>query len=127
MKCEKEKKKSILEERIKDKDSQFIFVGSINCLRHRPYVDIVKLMKEGRASVLLPSMTDFSAGRYINQLIEAVAEISKERKSKKFVLSCGCQWVILSTDGELICERLKNEYGIQMTIEEDSHLDCGEV
>lgn len=83
-------------------------------------------MKEGKASILCPSMSDFSSGRYINQIEEAIVELSQERDCRDFILICGCQWVILSTDGELICERLKNDHGINVTLSVDDHLEFGD-
>lgn len=109
-----------------NKNAQILFVGSVNCLRHKPYLGIGELMKEGKASILCPSMSDFSSGRYINQIEEAIVELSQERDCKDFILICGCQWVILSTDGELICERLKNDHGINVTLSVDDHLEFGD-
>ena len=109
-----------------NKNAQILFVGSVNCLRHKPYLGIGQLMKEGKASILCPSMSDFSSGRYINQIEEAIAELSQERNCREFVLICGCQWVILSTDGDLICERLKNDHDINVTLSVDDHLEFGD-
>ncbi len=103
-----------------------LFVGSVNCLRHKPYRRIGSLMREGRAAVLCPSMSDFSSGRYLNQIVNALAELSQERGTKQFVIACGCQWVILSTDGELLKERVKQEQDIDLTIFEDAHLEFGD-
>lgn len=107
-------------------DAQLLFIGSLNCLRHKPYMGIGKLMQQGRASVLSPSMTDFSTGRYLRQIVEAVVELSRERNCKRFILSFGCQWVILSTDGELIRQELKDEYDIELIFHDDSHLEFGD-
>lgn len=111
---------------VKAPDAQLLFIGSLNCLRHKPYMGIGKLMQQGRASVLSPSMTDFSTGRYLRQIVEAVVELSRERNCKRFILSFGCQWVILSTDGELIRQELKDEYGIELIFHDDSHLEFGD-
>ncbi|MBE6018053.1 MAG: hypothetical protein E7233_10720 [Lachnospiraceae bacterium] len=107
-------------------NAQIMFVGSVNCLRHKPYLGIGELMKEGKASILCPSMSDFSSGRYLNQIEEAIVELSQERGCKDFIIICGCQWVILSTDGDLICERLKNDHDINVTISVDDHLEFGD-
>lgn len=107
-------------------DAQLLFVGSVNCLRHKPYMGIGRLMQEGRASVLCPSMTDFSTGRYLRQIVDAIIELSEERNTKRFVLAFGCQWVILSTDGEMIRQELANEHGIELTFFDDSHLQYGD-
>lgn len=106
--------------------AQLVFVGSINCLRHRPYAGIGKLMREGKACILSPSMTDFSTGRYLRQITDAIVELSQERNCKKFILSFGCQWVILSTDGEMIRQELWNEHGIELIFHDDSHLEFGD-
>jgi len=103
-----------------------LFVGSVNCLRHKPYRRIGTLMRESRAALLCPSMSDFSSGRYLNQIMDALVELSEERGTKQFVIACGCQWVILSTDGELLKERAKQEYDIDLTIFEDAHLEFGD-
>ncbi|MCD7762156.1 MAG: hypothetical protein LUI14_02960 [Lachnospiraceae bacterium] len=103
-----------------------LFVGSVNCLRHKPYRRIGALMREGRAALLCPSMSDFSSGRYLNQIVEALAELSREHGEKRFVIACGCQWVILSTDSELLKERVKREYDIDLTVFEDAHLEFGD-
>lgn len=109
-----------------DPERQVIFVGSVNCLRHKPFTEIGKQMQAGRASILCPSMSDFSSGRYLTQVKDAIVELSEERNSKKFLIVCGCQWVILSTDGDLICKELKDEYGIDAEIFEDDHLEFGD-
>lgn len=83
-------------------------------------------MRESRAALLCPSMSDFSSGRYLNQIMDALVELSEERGTKQFVIACGCQWVILSTDGELLKERAKQEYDIDLTIFEDAHLEFGD-
>lgn len=106
-------------------NGQMIFVGSLNCLRHKPYMQIGQLMKEGKASLLCPSMSDFSSGRYITQLEEAILELSEEGNCKDFVVIGGCQWVILSTDGDLIREHMADQ-GITVTINEDDHLKFGD-
>jgi hypothetical protein len=107
-------------------DAQLLFVGSVNCLRHRPYAGIGKLMQQGRASILSPSMTDFSTGRYLRQIADAVVELSQERDCKRFILSFGCQWVILSTDGELLRQQLREEHDIELILHDDSHLEFGD-
>ena len=106
-------------------NAQIIFVGSVNCLRHKPYMGIGELMKEEKASILCPSMSDFSSGRYLTQIEEAIEELAEERNCIEFVLICGCQWVILSTDGDLIIEHMK-EKGINLTISVDDHLEFGD-
>lgn len=107
-------------------NAQILFVGSVNCLRHKPYMGIGELMKEEKASILCPSMSDFSSGRYVNQIEDAIVELSEERNCKDFVLICGCQWVILSTDGDLICKRLKDEHDINVSLSVDDHLEFGD-
>ena len=83
-------------------------------------------MKEDKASILCPSMSDFSSGRYSNQIEEAIVELSEERNCRDFILICGCQWVILSTDGDLITDRLKQDHDINLTISVDDHLEFGD-
>lgn len=107
-------------------DAQLLFVGSVNCLRHKPYMGIGKLMQAGKACVLSPTMTDFSTGRYLHQITDAIAELSRERNCRRFILSFGCQWVILSTDEEIIRRELQEDYGIELIIFDDSHLEFGD-
>lgn len=109
-----------------DPTARLLFVGSLNCLRHKPYMGIGSMMQEGRAAVLCPSMSDFSSGRYISQVSDAVVELAQEYETRHIVLLCGCQWVILSTDGELLQETLMEEHGITLTIIEDDHLEFGD-
>lgn len=107
-------------------NGQILFVGSVNCLRHKPYLGIGQLMQEGKASILCPTMSDFSSGRYLTQIEEAVVELSEERNTKEFVIICGCQWVILSTDGDMIVENLARDHGIHAVISQDDHLEFGD-
>lgn len=107
-------------------DAQLLFVGSVNCLRHKPYMGIGKLMQAGKASVLCPTMTDFSTGRYLRQITDAIVELSQERNCRRFILSFGCQWVILSTDEDVIRRELQEDYGIELIIHDDSHLEFGD-
>lgn len=107
-------------------DAQLLFVGAVNCLRHRPYAGIGKLMQEGRASILTPSMSDFSTGRYLRQITDAIVELARERNCKRFILSFGCQWVILSTDEDMLRQELKDGYGIELIFHDDSHLEFGD-
>lgn len=109
-----------------DTSAVLVFVGSVNCLRHKPYLNIGKLMREGRAALLCPSMSDLSSGRYLNQIMNALEELSRERNTKHFVIACGCQWIILSTDGEWLIKRAKEEYDIDLEIFEDAHLEFGD-
>ena len=106
-------------------NAQLLFVGSVHCLRHKPYMSIGTLMQQGKASILTPTMGDFSSGRYLTQIEEAIEELAEERNCREFVIIGGCQWVILSTDGDLICEHLK-EKGINVTINVDAHLEFGD-
>ena len=107
-------------------DAQIIFIGSVNCLRHKPYWGVAQHMRSGKASLLCPTMTEFATGRYINMVKEAVAELKEERGAEEFVLIHGCQWVILSSDGELLSREIQDELGVRLTIEDDSHLEFGD-
>jgi len=105
---------------------QILFVGSANCLRHKPFWRAAEYMREEKFSVLCPAMADFASGRYMTQVKEAVRSLSKERNTKEFVLIFSCQWVILSTDGELLKEELKSELGVDLMFYDDSHLMYGD-
>lgn len=107
-------------------EAQILFVGSQNCLRHKPFSFMSDYMRAGRFSVLCPTMTDFASGRYLHQVKEAIAELSEERHAKQFVLIYSCQWVILSSDGELLQQELREELGIELTLIDDSHLEYGD-
>ena len=117
---------AMLEQYLKEPEDQVIFIGSVNCLRHKPFTQIGEYMRRGRAAILCPSMSDFSSGRYLGQLEEAVLELSEERNSKSFTVITGCQWTILSTDGDLLAKQLKNGHGIELTIVDDNHLTHGD-
>lgn len=107
-------------------DAQVLFIGSLNCLRHKPFVAAPKYMREGSLSLLCPTMSDFASGRYLQQIKDAVAELAEERGAREFVLIYSCQWVILSTDGELLQQELKDELGVTLTFRDDSHLVNGD-
>lgn len=107
-------------------NTHLLFVGSLYCIRHNPFSNVGELMRNGRCSVLCPSMSDFATGRYLKQIEEAVVELSQEYETKHFALIHGCQWVILSTDGDYLKATLKDQYGIELTIKDDSHLIKGD-
>lgn len=107
-------------------EAQVLFIGSPNCLRHKPFSFMAEYMRAGKFSVLCPTMTDFASGRYIHQVKAAIAELSGERNAKQFVLIYSCQWVILSSDGELLRQELFEELGVELTLVDDSHLEYGD-
>lgn len=102
-------------------NAQLLFVGSLNCTRHRGF-QMGDLMREGRMAILCPTASDFATGRYLHQIVAAIVELSEERNSKEFVLMYGCQCALLSTDFELISQELKDEYDIYLSIHEHCHL-----
>lgn len=109
-----------IEDLLKDEqNSQILFVGSLNCTRHRGF-QMGKLMKEDRMAILTPSSADFSSGKYLKQIVDAIVELSNERNSREFTLMYGCQCALLSTDFDMIKEELKNDYDINL----DIHLGC---
>lgn len=106
--------------------AQILFVGSLNCVRHKPFLGVARYMREGKMSLLCPTMTDFASGRYLQQIKDAIAELSEERNAKEFVLIYSCQWVILSTDGELLQQEVRDKLGVTLTLFDDSHLVNGD-
>lgn len=102
-------------------NAQLLFVGSLNCTRHRGF-QMGDLMRQGRMAILCPTASDFATGRYLHQMVDAIVELSEERNSKEFVLMYGCQCALLSTDFELISQELKDDYGIYLSIHEHCHL-----
>lgn len=106
--------------------AQLLFVGAVNCLRHRPFASAAAAMRRGELALLCPTMTDFASGRYLHQLRDAVAELAAERGAKEFVVLFGCQWVILSTDADLLAQELHDELGVRVTFFDDSHLVHGD-
>lgn len=110
----------------RDPEGQILFVGSVNCLRHKPFFGIAEYMRQGVVSVLCPTMTDFASGRYLRQVKEAVAELSRERGVKRIHLIYSCQWVILSTDGDLLSQEIMEEQGVELVLWDDSHLLYGD-
>ena len=114
-----------MEEMFTFQDGQVLFVGALNCLRHKPFMRIGELMQSGRVSVLCPTMTDFSTGKYIYEVMDAIRELSEERNARQFTVVFGCQWVILSTDQDMIREQMKEE-NIEVAFFDDSHLEFGD-
>ena len=106
--------------------AQLLFVGAVNCLRHRPFANAAAAMRRSELSLLCPSMTDFASGRYLRQVRDAVAELAAERGATEFVVLFGCQWVILSTDADLLAQELADEFGVTVTFFDDSHLVHGD-
>ncbi|MGN1372099.1 MAG: hypothetical protein ACI4XM_07500 [Candidatus Coprovivens sp.] len=100
---------------ISSPNSQLLFVGALNCIRHRG-TQMVQLMKEGRLAFLCPSSSDFSTGRYLKQIVDAIVELSEERNTKDFTLMYGCQLALLSTDFDFIVSELKDNYSINVVI-----------
>lgn len=106
--------------------AQILFVGSLNCIRHKPFMGVAPYMREGKFAFLCPTMTDFASGRYLNEIKEAIGELAEERNVKEVVLIYSCQWVILSTDGELLQQEVREEYGVTLKLYDDSHLVNGD-
>lgn len=106
--------------------AQLLFVGAVNCLRHKPFSAAAEAMRRGELSLLCPSMADFASGRYLRQVRDAVAELAAERGAKEFVVLFGCQWVILSTDADLLAQELADELGVTVSFFDDSHLVHGD-
>ena len=107
-------------------DAQILFIGSVNCLRHKPFFSIAGYMQQGKAALLCPAMADFASGRYLRQVKEAIKELSEERGAKHFALIYACQWLILSSDGELLKQEVLDELGVELTLWDDSHLENGD-
>lgn len=105
---------------------QILFLGSVNCIRHKPYWGIAKHMREGKVSMLCPTMAEFSTGRYLTLVKEAIAELKEERGADEFMLMTGCQWVILSSDGELLMQEVRDELGVNLTLYVNDHLETGD-
>lgn len=101
--------------------SQLLFVGALNCVRHRG-TQMAELMREGRMSILCPSSSDFSSGRYLQQIMDAIVELSEERDTKDFTLLYGCQLALLSTDFDLLVQELEENYSIHLLIHHHCHL-----
>lgn len=104
-------------------NTQYLFIGSLNCLRHKPFANMGKIMQHGQGAILCPSMADFASGKYLVQLKEAIVELAQERKIKNFQLITGCQWTILSSDETMLVEELKNEHDITLRVYDEHHLD----
>lgn len=118
----KKKEKFSIRDLLKNSEnSQILFVGSLNCTRHRGF-QMNELMLEKRLSILCPTPSDFSSGRYLKQIIDAIVELSEERKSKDFTLMYGCQCALLSTDFNLLETELKEQYDIHLYVHQHCHL-----
>lgn len=104
-------------------NAMLLFVGALGCARHRAD-QMGELMREGRLALLCPTATDYATGRYLHQIVDAMAELSRERGVKEFVVMHGCQWAVLSTDFDLLAQELKDVHGITATLDATCHL-CG--
>lgn len=102
-------------------NAMLIFVGAVGCTRHRGF-QMGDLMREGRMALLCPTATDFATGRYLHQIVDAMAELKAERGVTEFVLMHGCQCALLSTDYELIEQELREEHGITLSVHKNCHL-----
>lgn len=102
-------------------NAMLLFVGAVGCTRHRGF-QMGDLMREGRMALLCPTATDFATGRYLHQIVDAMAELKEERGVTEFVLMYGCQCALLSTDFELIEQELREEHGITLTVNNRCHL-----
>ena len=106
-------------------DAMLLFVGALNCARHRAD-QLGELMRAGRMALLCPTATDYATGRYLHQIVDAMVELSREKGVKEFVVMYGCQWAVLSTDFEMIAQELKDDHGITANLDATCHL-CGNV
>ncbi len=104
-------------------NAMLLFVGAVNCTRHRAD-QMGELMREGRLALLCPTATDYATGRYLHQTVDAIVELSQQRGIKDFVVMYGCQWAVLSTDFDMIAQELKSGHGITATLDATCHL-CG--
>lgn len=104
-------------------DAMLLFVGAANCARHRAD-QMGELMRAGRLALLSPTAADYATGRYLHQIVDAMAELSEKKGVKEFVVMYGCQWAVLSTDFDMIARELKDSHGITATLDTTCHL-CG--
>lgn len=104
-------------------EAMLLFVGAVNCARHRAD-QMGELMREGRLALLSPTAADYATGRYLHQIVDAMVELSEKKGVKEFVVMYGCQWVVLSTDFDMIVQELKDGHGIAATLDASCHL-CG--
>lgn len=102
-------------------DAMILFVGALGCTRHRGF-QMGDLMREGKMALLCPTATDFATGRYLHQIVDAMAELKEERGIREFVLMYGCQTALLSTDFDLILQEAKENHGITVSVREVCHL-----
>lgn len=102
-------------------DAMILFVGALGCTRHRGF-QMGDLMREGKMALLCPTATDFATGRYLHQIVDAMAELKDERGVTEFVLMYGCQTALLSTDFDLILQEAKENHGITVSVRKVCHL-----
>lgn len=102
-------------------NAMILFVGALGCTRHRGF-QMGDLMREGKMALLCPTATDFATGRYLHQIVDAMAELKEERGVSEFVLMYGCQTALLSTDFDLILQEAKENHGITVSVREVCHL-----
>ena len=64
---------SLLEGKV---NAMLLFVGAVNCARHRAD-QMGDLMREGRLAMLCPTAADYATGRYLHQIVDAMLELSQ--------------------------------------------------
>ena len=108
----------------KNPNAHVLFIGAVNCLRHKPFSSLAARMKEGKMSLLCPTMSEFASGKYLYQITDAIKEIAEEG-IREFTIVYGCQWVILSTDENIILDEFADT-DIKIDFFDDSHLLYGD-
>lgn len=104
-------------------ETQILFIGAMACTRHRAQ-ELSDLQKQGRLSFLCLDEVDFITGRYLSKIEEAITELVEARHPGGIYLTAGCQAALLSTDWQLLIDKMEAQTGVPIRAHTGCHL-CG--
>lgn len=104
-------------------ETQILFIGAMACTRHRAQ-ELTELQKQGRLAFLCLDEVDFITGRYLSKIEEAITELVEERHPGGIYLTAGCQAALLSTDWQLLIDKMEAKSGVLIRAHTGCHL-CG--
>lgn len=104
-------------------ETQILFIGAMACTRHRAQ-ELTELQKQGRLSFLCLDEVDFITGRYLSKIEEAITELVEARHPGGIYLTAGCQAALLSTDWQLLIDKMEAQTGVPIRAHTGCHL-CG--
>ncbi|MCD8342474.1 MAG: nitrogenase component 1 [Clostridiales bacterium] len=104
-------------------ETQILFIGAMACTRHRAQ-ELSDLQKQGRLAFLCLDEVDFITGRYLSKIEEAITELVEARHPGGIYLTAGCQAALLSTDWQLLIDKMEAQTGVPIRAHTGCHL-CG--